>query len=174
MCHLHPDFPMRALFFRSVLPVLGLSFVVLMMACNMGNSPIPTSASFSLEYRVHKGLDCFMVQDCGYKIELAQTGALARYEDTGAESLAVSTERQLSQEQMNALHEILDETGFFNFPALLPTEDPRAGAGSVSVTYVAWPSKTSKFVEIMKGSPLPPEVWQFINRMDSFFVDVLE
>ena len=165
---------MRALLFRPALPLWGLSFIVFLTACNMGSSQIPTTASFSLQYRVHKGLDCFMVQDCGYVIEIAQTGALTRSEDTGADTLAVSNERLLSPDQMNQLHQLLEETGFFDFPALLPTEDPRAGGGSVSVTYVAWPSKTSKTVDIMKGSPLPPEAWQFMSRMDSFFVAVLE
>lgn len=167
---------MRVLLFSPVPLLLGLSFIALMMACNMGNgtSPISTTASFSLEYRVHKGLDCAMAQDCGYTIEIAQTGALTRYEDRGVETLTVSTQRLLSQERMNDLRRLLDETGFFGFPDLLPIDNPVAGGGSASVTYVAFPAETRKSVTMMKGSPLPAEADAFISRLDSFFVSVLE
>lgn len=127
------------------------------------------TASFSLDYRVHKGLDCAMVQDCGFQIDLAQTGALTRYEDTGDGTPTMSTQRALSQQQMNDLYQLLEETGFFHFPELLPTENPKAGAGSVSVTYTAWPSKTRKSVSIMKGGPLPQEARIFMSRLEAFF-----
>ena len=162
-------FQMRALLSAPALPVLVLPLIFLMMACNMGSSQIQKTASFSLEYRLHKGLDCAMAQDCGFQIEISQTGALTRYEDTGAGTLTISAQRTLSQEQMNDLYQLLEETGFFRFPDLLPTENPKAGAGSVSVTYVAWPSKTSKSVLVMTGSSLPEEARVLMSRLDLFF-----
>ncbi len=140
-----------------------------MSACYTGNAQRAMKESFSLEYRVQKGLDCAMTQDCGFQIEVTQTGALTRYDDTGSGTLTVGMQHQLSPQQMTDLYLLLDEPGFFGFPARLPVENPRAGGGSVSVTYVAWPSKTSKSVLIMKGSPLPAEAWTFIDGLDSFF-----
>ena len=165
---------MRTLIFSPTRLGLGVSFLVSMIACNMSSSPAPTTPTFSLEYRVTKGLDCAMVEDCGYKIEVAQTGALTHYKDTGTKPLVLSGQALLAPTQMDDLQKLLDETGFFDFPDLLPLDNPLAGAGSATVTYVEWPSRTRKTVRMMKGSPLPVEADLLISRLDSFFVWVME
>ncbi|HMB94338.1 MAG TPA: hypothetical protein VKP65_26050 [Rhodothermales bacterium] len=160
---------MRILLASFVRSALVLSLVLLLMACKAGSPPAQMTPSFSLEYRVHKGLDCAMVPDCGYQIEVARTGALTHYEVGGSGELRESAQYTLSPSQMNDLYELLEETGFFDFPALLPQDNPTAGAGSVIVKYTPWPSGISTTVSIMKGSSLPEEAHTFMNRLESFF-----
>ena len=143
--------------------------LVLMMACNVAGGSDESDPTFSLEYRVRKGLDCAMIQDCGFVIEVSQIGELTRYEDPGTGDLTKSAQQTLAQQDLDDLHQLLEETGFFGFPPLLPTEDPRAGAGSVVVTYTAWPAQTSTSVSILKGSSLPEEAEVFMTRLESFF-----
>lgn len=160
---------MRALSFSPLSRVFVLPFLLSMIACNVVGESVKSEPSFSLEYRVHRGLDCAMLQDCGFVIEVSQTGELTRYEDPGTGDLTKSRQRMLTQQDLNDLHQLLEETGFFDFPPLLPTEDPRAGGGSVLVTYTAWPEQTSRSVMIMQGSPLPEEATIFMSRLDLFF-----
>jgi len=160
---------MRALSFSPLSRVLVLPFFLSMIACNVVGESVKSEPLFSLEYRVHRGLDCAMLQDCGFVIEVSQTGELTRYEDPGTGDLTKSTQRMLTQQDLKDLQQLLEETGFFDFPSLLPTEDPRAGGGSVQVTYTAWPEQTNKSVMILKGRPLPEEATIFMSRLDLYF-----
>jgi len=165
---------MRALYGSPVWIVSVLCFTGLLLGCNVVESQGQLKETFSFEYTLHKGLDCAMIHDCGYRIEVSQTGTLTRFDDPGTGTFTQTKERTLTPDAQSDLYRLLDETGFFQFPELLPTDDPRAGGGSVSVTYTTWPDREAKSVVIMKGSPLPEEAWTFMERLEAFFADQLK
>ncbi len=165
---------MRARLCSSSLQVLVLLVLLSVMACNVVGWRAKSERSFTLEYRVHKGLDCAMLHDCGFAFEVSQLGELTRYEDPGTGALTKTGHRMLTLEELDHLQQLLEETGFFDFPVLFPTEGARAGGGSVVVTYVEWPAQTRKSVMIMTSDPLPEAAHTFMSRLDAFFAPLLQ
>ncbi len=166
--------PMRARLFSSSLQVLMLPVLLSVTACNVVGWHARSERSFSLEYRVHKGLDCAMLHDCGFAFEVSQLGELTRYEDPGTGAFTTSGQRMLTKQELDDLQQLLEETGFFDFPELFPTEGARAGGGSVVVTYVEWPAQTRKSVMMMTSDPLPETARTFVSRIDAFFAPLLQ
>ena len=152
--------------------VATLGLAALLTACNVIGSQTQKPIPFSLEYRLHRGLDCARTGDCGFLVEVTEEGGITRFEDTGSRDLTMSLEGTLSLADRDELLQLLNDTDFFSFPDLLPTEDPRAGGGTVSVLYIG--EETEKRVVIMKGSPLPGSAWHFMEQLETFFNTKLE
>lgn len=158
---------------HSSLPAASAVFPALLFltlaACNLAVFSSQPPASFSLDYHVYRGLDCASVQDCGYRVEVSQTGEAIRYDDPGTGAFIESGRQTLTEEQMEALAQLLQESGFFDFPPVLPEENPRIGGGLVTVTHVAWPAQTRTSVQLVRDAPLPASAQAFLEQLDAFF-----
>ena len=158
---------------HSSLPAFSTALLALLSltlaACNLAIFSSQPPASFSLDYHVYKGLDCASVQDCGYRVEVAQTGEAIRYDDPGTGVFIESGRQTLTAEEMDALAKILQESGFFDFPPVLPEENPRIGGDLVTVTHVAWPAQTRTSVQLVRDAPLPEPAQALLEQLDAFF-----
>lgn len=115
----------------------------LLTACNMlGTDPRTVGADeqdpdFRFEYRLHKGVDCYMTKDCGFRIEIGHDGILTMWEDTG--QLKQRTRAPFTEADRTELKKLLDEGGFFTYPDMVPNELSGRGRTTVTLTYVEEP-----------------------------------
>lgn len=165
---------------RSRIVLLGL--LGLLCSCQVaGDVTAVPDTSFTLTYRVHKGLDCFMVQDCGYAIEVASSGAAQRYQDAGTGELELQDERTAPASKLEEVTRLLNEASFLELPEQLPVYDegaggtpPVMGAGSVTITLINDDTEERKSVHILKGNPLPEQVRQLLDTLQPTLLALFE
>lgn len=140
-------------------------------ACQIaGNSYSMSTTSFTLTFQEHKGLDCFMANDCGYKVEVASSGTAKYYKDSGDGPVELQDERAVAQDDVDALTRILDEQAFRTMPEQVPVfseEDvsnpPVMGAGTITISITS--GSDVQTVRVLKGNPLPENARLLLDNL---------
>lgn len=158
---------------RYVILLLCMCCTVGIGACQIaGTSDSMSALSFTLTYQLHNGLDCFMIQDCGYKVEVASSGVATLYQDSGNGSLTLEGERVIPQETIANIARILEEKAFQTMPDQVPVfseenadNPPVMGAGTVTISVLREQGGDVKTVRVLKGNPLPANTQALLNDL---------
>ncbi|NND73365.1 MAG: hypothetical protein HKN43_17450 [Rhodothermales bacterium] len=109
-----------------------------MASCTSGDNlnrasgePAEDDAGLLFSYRQHNGLDCFMVSDCGFLVEIDSSYSIKYYEDSGTMSLR--TEGTLTAEDFRQLTDILARAGFSELPEFIPHPDSKRGRRTLTI-----------------------------------------
>ena len=153
-------------------------FVILLLAagCGGGNEVNKQSADMSrddtttFQYKLHKGLDCGMIQDCGFVISIDDRDTLRYWKDTGR--LELQKEVTVTQEDKLVLADILNRLGFAALPQHVPHADSRRGARTITITSID-PAAGDKTVTIFADEteyPFPDSFLPLQQELEAFLL----
>lgn len=132
------------------------------------DNAVPSSYLFS--YRMHLGLDCGMIGDCGYKIELSPADTIRYWQSTGVDSLV--SQLHADDSFRDSLYQLLVSGSFFDLSAEIPDPMSRRGMRTVTYEYQAKSDSTT----MIKTAFLDETMSQFpagFLRFDSSVRDLL-
>lgn len=125
-------------------------------------------------YRVHNGLDCHMMGDCGHAYVLTRGNSIEKYND---QDESVSSVR-VSKPTADSLVAILHEHSFFELPSVLPDipeENIPRGGKTVTMTFaIEEIEKQVRAYPDVITEPIPPQYFSLEESIRSFFLRYLE
>lgn len=157
----------------SVIPILAV--LVVAPLCNApSEAQEGVHLPFALEYRMHRGLDCYQIGDCGFRIEVAPDGRIQRFDDRGTWTLVGET--QLSEQQTDDLVALFEDARFDQYPAELPHEDRVRGGVTVAITLTDVADGAVHHVEASlndTSTPFPNGFLLFESQLRTFLVEAV-
>jgi len=141
-------------------------FLLILSACSSQNTRTSDEA-FTLSLRLHLGLDCGMIFDCGYRIDLGEDKVL-RYFDEPNDTLASLT-ANISKADTDEIAEILDRFDFFGSDFDWTYQEESLLYGSTRISYQSEDSSEIRIKTIpFEGDTIPEQVVSFRLELDRF------
>jgi hypothetical protein len=134
--------------------------LILLASCQ---SIRPEGQGYALTYGVHLGRDCFMMGNCGFRVEVDPGGTIRLLEDDGEWTLAA--ERRLSDDERAELAALLEDATLEGFQQ--PEDAPR---GLRTVTIALSDGERQTHLEVVPEAGLPEAFEAFRERLETWLL----